>query len=90
MTGFLFRFVGFPSSCAAILRTWPFSCFLLHLSRLLLTIQGARPALCEAPSSRHMREYYLRCLVESLLTDRLREARTEDTAGTRGEESGAC
>lgn len=44
-----------------------------------------RPALCDAPSSRHMREYYLRCLVESLLTDRLREARTEGTVATRGE-----
>eukprot|EP00752_Nemacystus_decipiens_P007278 g6514.t1 len=46
--------------------------------------KGARPALCEAPSSRHMREYYLRCLVESLLSDRLREARTEGTVGTQG------
>lgn len=32
-----------------------------------------RPALCEGPS-KHMREYYLRCLVESLLAERLREA----------------
>lgn len=34
--------------------------------------KGVRPALCEGPS-RHMREYYLRCLVESLLTDILKE-----------------
>eukprot|EP00903_Cladosiphon_okamuranus_P008955 g8569.t1 len=46
--------------------------------------KGTRPALCEVPSSRHMREYYLRCLVESLLADRLHEAKTESTAGRQG------
>ncbi|CAM9183532.1 unnamed protein product, partial [Sphacelaria rigidula] len=35
--------------------------------------KGVRPALCEGPS-RHMREYYLRCLVESLLNDSLKES----------------
>lgn len=46
--------------------------------------QGARPALCEGPSE-HMRNYYLRCLVESLLADRLREATAgdEDRRGFR-------
>lgn len=39
--------------------------------------QGVRPGLCEGPS-RHMREYYLRCLVDSLLADRLREAGAGD------------
>jgi len=62
-----------------------------HMKRNLVSlhcIQGARPALCEAPRSRHMREYYLRCLVESLLADRLREAATpggkEGRRGGRG------
>lgn len=32
-----------------------------------------------------MREYYLRCLIESLVADRLRDAITESTAGARGE-----
>ncbi|CAM9350044.1 unnamed protein product [Ectocarpus sp. 12 AP-2014] len=39
--------------------------------------KGARPALCEGPSE-YMRNYYLRCLVESLLADRLREATAGD------------
>ncbi|CBN77138.1 conserved unknown protein [Ectocarpus siliculosus] len=39
--------------------------------------KGARPALCEGPS-KHMRNYYLRCLIESLLADRLREATAGD------------
>ncbi|CAM9831640.1 unnamed protein product [Scytosiphon promiscuus] len=39
--------------------------------------KGVRPGLCEG-ASRHMREYYLRCLVESLLADRLREASAGD------------
>lgn len=52
-----------------------------------VTWQGARPALCEGPSSRHMREYYLRCLVESLLADRLREATAVGDTGTQGEKN---
>lgn len=32
-----------------------------------------------------MREYYLRCLVESLLADRLREATVESDTGRQGE-----
>lgn len=43
------------------------------LCRVFAVLKGVRPALCDGPS-RHMREYYLRCLVESLLTDRLKEA----------------
>ena len=34
--------------------------------------QGVRPSLCEG--SGHMRLYYLRCLCESLLSERLRGA----------------
>lgn len=56
-----------------------------RFSCLFFNIQGARPALCEDPSSGHMREYHLRCLVESLLADRLREATTGGTAEKPGE-----
>lgn len=49
--------------------------------------KGVRPALCEGPS-RHMREYYLRCLVGSLLADRLREAVTDDERGEKLPRSG--
>lgn len=45
-------------------------------------LKGVRPALCEGPS-RHMREYYLRCLVGSLLADRLRDAVADDERGER-------
>lgn len=46
----------------------------------LCFLKGVRPALCEGPS-RHMREYYLRCLVGSLLSDRLREAVADEGGG---------
>ncbi|CAM9521015.1 unnamed protein product, partial [Laminaria digitata] len=46
--------------------------------------KGVRPALCEGPS-RHMREYYLRCLMGSLLSDRLREAVADEGGGVDGD-----
>lgn len=79
MGWFLFPSLVLPSPCfrnrrAVSMPSMPSMPLSVVLSiGLSIARKGVRPALCEGPS-RHMREYYLRCLVDSLLRDRLREA----------------